>query len=96
MPQPGVLQESSAQLAHVSAILASGDRGNHLPAIVSDLRDRYPQVRNPEIMNYLVTAYCPDLSRLTGLSDGEKDWRMRTFLTQASRTVYSAGAGVAR
>ena len=92
LARPGVLKESSARIARVSALLATGDRGNHLPAIVSDLRGRYPKVQNAEIMNYLVTAYCPDVSRLTGLSDGEKQSRMRSFVAQASNAVFSAGS----
>ena len=91
MPQdvhgPGVLMETSAQIQRTADLLASGDAGNRVPGIVADLRERHPGVRNAELMNYLVTAYCPVVARLSGLSDAEKRSRVDRFATQVSHVI---------
>jgi len=72
MPQtlhgPGVLKESSTQIATTGSFLASGDTINRVAEVVADLRKRYPGVADAEIENYLVSAYCPVAAKLNGLS----------------------------
>ena len=84
---PGLLKETPAQVHRTASLLASGDVGNRVPEIVTDLRKRHPGVRNTEIMNYLVTAYCPAVARLSGLSDAEKQSRVDQFASQAGQVV---------
>jgi hypothetical protein len=67
LTRPGVLKETSRQIADLTAVLASGDANNHMPAIISDLRRRYPGVENAEVANYLLAAYCPVIAKLSGL-----------------------------
>ena len=92
LARPGVLQESSARTAELTSVLASGDAGNAVPIIVADLRRRYPGVENAEIANYLITAYCPAVARLAGLSDAEKGANLEQFEARITRTIYSERA----
>ena len=73
---PDAIQETPAQISDLTALLGSGDLGNRIPIIVQDLRSRHPNVLGGELVNYLVTAYCPVVNRLNGLSDAEKQARM--------------------
>jgi hypothetical protein len=88
MNGPGVLKETPAQVERVSHLLATGDDDNRIHTIVNDLRDRYPNVQNVEIINYLVTAYCPIVNHLNGLGDAQKQARMDRFVGQVTRIVY--------
>jgi hypothetical protein len=58
-----------------------------IPGIVHGARGRRPTVPGGKLVNYLITAYCPVLNGLTGLSDGEKQVRMDIF---ASRVAWAA------
>ncbi len=84
---PGVLRETPAQIRGTADLLAGGDAGNRVPVIVAELRRRHPGVRNAALVNYLVTAYCPVVARLSGLSDAEKRSRVDRFATQALHVV---------
>lgn len=86
---PGVLKESPTQIAETGSLLASGDSVNRAPEVVADLRKRYPGVADAEIENYLVTAYCPVVAKLDGLSVAEQQARVDRFARQASVAVYS-------
>ena len=79
---PDAIRETPAQISDLTALLGSGDLGNRIPMIVHDLRSRHPNAPGGELVNYLVTAYCPVVNRLTGLSDGEKQARMDAFTSQ--------------
>jgi len=85
---PGAIQETPAQVAEVSQVLGSGDLGNRIPVLVHDLRGRHPDVPASELVNYLVTAYCPVVNGLTGLDDAEKQARIDAFAGQVSQLVY--------
>jgi hypothetical protein len=88
LTRPGVLKETPSQTAVASALLASGDDANRIGVIVADLRARYPGVENAEIVNYLVTADCPVVAKLSGLSDAEKQTRMDRFVQQLTQFIY--------
>jgi hypothetical protein len=85
---PGILQETPAQIDDLAVVLASGDLPNRIPDFVQALRSRHPDASGGELVNYLVTAYCPVVNRLTGLSDGEKRARMDAFAGQVGRAAY--------
>jgi hypothetical protein len=84
----GVLRESPVQIAETGSFLADTDRANHVAEVVADLRKRYRGVSNAEIENYLVTAYCPVVARLNGLSVTEQRARLDQFAHLASVAVY--------
>ncbi len=85
---PGAIQETPAQISELSQVLASGDLGNRIPVFVRALHSRHPDASTGELVNYLVTAYCPVVNSLTGLSDGEKQARMDAFITQVTVAAY--------
>jgi hypothetical protein len=85
---PGAIRETPAQISELSQVLASGDLGNRIPVFVHALRSRHPDAPTGELVNYLVTAYCPVVNSLTGLSDGEKQARMDAFTTQVTVAAY--------
>jgi len=57
--QSGVLKETQAQIDEASKMLSSGDLGTQVQAIVADLRNRYPQVENAELVNYVTRPTAP-------------------------------------
>jgi hypothetical protein len=85
---PGAIQETPAQISELSQVLASGDLGNRIPVLVRVLRSRHPDVPSGELVNYLVTAYCPVVSGLTGLSNGQKQARLSVFVSQVVQAAY--------
>jgi hypothetical protein len=85
---PGVLKETQAQIDAAGKILTSGDLSSQTRVILSELRRRYPGVENAELVNYMITAYCPVVARLPGLSDGEKQAQIGGFVTQLMQMVY--------
>ena len=92
IPQPvarqGGLQESPAQIVETGGLLASGDTGNRVRVVIADLRKRHPGVPDAEIENYLVTAYCPAVARLDGLSVAEQRRRVELFAREVSAAVH--------
>jgi hypothetical protein len=88
LTRPGVIKETPAQVHALSTLLASGDAENRIDVTVSDLRARYPGVENAEIVNYLVSAYCPVVERMTGLGEQERQARVDRFVSEVSRAVY--------
>ncbi len=84
---PGALKETRAQVRRTARLLGSGDAGNRVPEIVTRLRHRHPGVQNAELLNYLVTAYCPVVDRMSGLGDAEKKSRLDRFASQASHVI---------
>jgi hypothetical protein len=85
---PGAVQETPAQISELSQLLASGDLGNRIPVFVHGLHSRHPNVPTGELVNYLVTAYCPVVNSLTGLGDAEKRARLSAFASQVAQAAY--------
>jgi hypothetical protein len=88
LSHPGILKETPAQVAAVENLLSSGDDENRIQLVVSDLRVRYPGVENAEIMNYLMTAYCRVVAKLSGLDTQGQQARMDSFASQLSQIIY--------
>jgi hypothetical protein len=85
---PGAIQESPAQISELSQVLASRDLGNRIPVLVNGLRSRHPDVPSGDLVNYLVTAYCPVVNSLTGLNNGERHARLSAFVSQVVQAAY--------
>jgi len=85
---PDAIQETPAQIRELSQVLASGDSSNRIPVFVHDLRSRHPNAPTGELVNYVVTAYCPVVNRLSGLSNGEKQARLSAFVSQVVQAAY--------
>jgi hypothetical protein len=84
---PMALKETTADLASASAALSGPEQENAIRIIAAELKRRHPQAGSAEIVNYLLTAYCPILKEESGLSDREKRERMDRFSTQVFTIV---------
>jgi hypothetical protein len=81
------LKETAADVASASAALSGPEQENAIRVIAAELKRRHPQAGNAEIVNYLLTAYCPLVKGESGLSDREKRERMDRFSTQVFTIV---------
>lgn len=86
---PGVMKASSVQLAETGSYLASSADPNRVPEVIVDLRKRYPSVSNAEVENYLVAAYCPEVAKLNGLTEGEQTARVQLFSRQVETALHT-------
>ncbi len=82
LAQPGVLKETQTQIEETGKMLSSGDVDQQTQATIADLRNRYPNVENAELVNYIITAYCPGIARATALSEAKKKAKMDQFVRQ--------------
>ncbi len=88
LTRPGVLKETRTQTDALSNLLASGDGENRIMMTVADLRARYPGVENAELVNYLMAAECPIVTKLGGLGEQEKRARLERFASNTAQIVY--------
>jgi hypothetical protein len=86
--KPGILKETPAQMAAVGKQLTGGDTFNAIASATADLRIRYPGVESAEVVNYLVTAYCPAVAADKKLSEAQKKSAVDGFAAQVMRQVY--------
>jgi len=86
--KPGILKETPAQIATVGRQLTGGDTFNAIASATADLRVRYPGVESAELVNYLVTAYCPAVAADSKLSEAQKKAAVEGFAAQVMRQVY--------
>lgn len=85
--EPGVLEETKQDIASWSASLSGDDLLNRVDELVSRLHEKYPGVDEAELVNYLITAYCPVVAQMDGLSEDEKTARLDQFSEQAFTAV---------
>ena len=81
------LKETTADLTRASAALSGPEQENTIRIIAAELKRRHPQAGSAEIVNYLLTAYCPLVKDDSGLSDREKREKMDRFSTQVVTIV---------
>jgi len=60
------LKETAAAVGTIKQRLRDRAYGNAVPEIKFNLRKKYPKASSAEILNYLITAYCP-----VGAAQGE-------------------------
>ncbi len=77
----GILKEPEAEIDGLSRLLASGDVENRISEIIDDLRRKYPNAENAELVNFLVTAYCPVVNA-EGISEEAKKAKIGAFSSQ--------------
>ncbi|RBP12828.1 hypothetical protein DFR50_11317 [Roseiarcus fermentans] len=85
---PGVIRETPAAIDLLAPVLTGADVTSQIPAIVDGLRKRYPAARSDEIVNYLITAYCPNVAKVPDLSDAEKTQRVEAFSKAVLAVLY--------
>ena len=76
------LQETPEQLASTTNALKSPERENAIRVIVGDLKKKYPGAGSADIVNYMLTAYCPLVAADDGLGESERQARMDRFSSQ--------------
>jgi hypothetical protein len=81
------LKETPAMIAALSDRLAQGGAAA-APDIVSGLRARHPSATNGEIVNYLITAYCPAINRRQDLTEAQKHTDMMDFDQAVLKLIY--------
>ena len=74
----GAIREMPADILANSQILAKGG-SNGFPTVVFQLRQRNPGISDSAILNFLITAYCPVLNRMSGLSERQKLAKLKSF-----------------
>ncbi len=79
-----IIRESAANIAELSSLLASGDLDYRIPDFVAELRRRHPNAKPTDIVNYMVTAYCPVVAAQSDLDEAGKRARLDTFASQIS------------
>jgi len=84
---PDAIQETAAQRASASQALSGPEQENAIRVIATELRQKYPNATNGDIVNYLETAYCPLVAKETGLSDAEKRARTDLFSSQVEQIL---------
>jgi hypothetical protein len=82
------LKETAADVARASAALSGPEPENAIRSIAADLKRRYPHADSAEIVNYLLTAYCPLVKEERGLDDRQRRARMDRFSTQVYALVH--------
>ena len=92
LARPGVLQETPAEIATLSAALAAGHDQAKIGDIVSGLRQEHPDAEPAEIMNFLIAAYCPVAARAKGLSEAQRQTMVDQFVIDARGVVYAGAA----
>lgn len=80
------LAETAVQIDAIGQQLASGG-GNEMAAAAAQLRTRHPNASEGEIVNYLITAYCPTIRAKPEMSLREKQNAVRDFATRARMVV---------
>ena len=70
--QAGTIKESSDDIKNLSKRLMNNGQENVVKEVALELKNKYPAATTGEIVNYLVSAYCPGVNQKTGLSDVEK------------------------
>jgi hypothetical protein len=84
---PDAIPETQMQIDELAEILAAGDLANRMPAFVHALRVRHPDAPAGELVNYLITAYCPVVNRMT-IGDAEKRARLDAFASLAAKAAF--------
>lgn len=76
------LKETPEQLASATNALRSPERENAIRVLIGDLKKKYPGAGSADIVNYMLTAYCPLVAADDGLGESEKQARMDRFSSQ--------------
>ncbi len=85
--EAGTLPQSAKDISETSTRLAFGTTGNAVNEVIFDLRKKYPKANEEEIINYLITAYCPVVARKTGLSADQATDELKQFSAQVRSLV---------
>lgn len=85
--KPGVLEEPEATIAAMAPALSVPGVAQRAPELVARVRARYPAAQSPEIVNFLITAYCP-VAVAQGATDADRQALVETFATAVTQALY--------
>lgn len=80
------IQETATDVVALRDELQADPSGNIVSETIYQLRQKYPQATDGEIVNYLVTAYCPVVAA-QGLSDEDASAEVRAFAISVTAQV---------
>ncbi len=84
---PDAILETPAQINELAEVLAAGDLTNRMPAFVHALRARHSSAQAAELVNYLITAYCPIVNRMA-IGEPEKKKKLDDFAGLAAQAAF--------
>ncbi|MGI9482756.1 MAG: hypothetical protein ACR2OR_10420 [Hyphomicrobiales bacterium] len=84
----GVLKETSEDIEKLSLQLQGGAAGNEVNEIIFNLKKKYPGATSAEVVNYMITAYCPVLAVNKDLTEEQVRARLDEFAKQV-RKIYA-------
>ena len=85
--KPGVIFEPEATIKNMAPLLTPVDAAQRAGEIVAYVRKRYPTAKPEELVNFLVTAYCP-LANRQNIGEAEKQALVNDFAAAVTRQVY--------
>ena len=77
-----VIKETMQERNLVTDALKSPERENTITVFMRELKQKYPSANNTDIVDYLMSAYCPLVEKQADLSASEKRARMDSFSSQ--------------
>ena len=86
----GMLGESLSQIKAAGDELGQGTE-NEIAEVTARLRKRHANAKNAEIVNYLVTAYCPRVNARPSLDKAAKQQALQAFSARAEAIMRSPG-----
>lgn len=85
----GSLQETGAQMKSASDGLGRGSE-NEITEFAARARAQHPGATKDQIINYLITTYCPTINRKGSLDKTGKQQAMQSFAARAEKLVRPA------
>jgi hypothetical protein len=75
---PHIIRETPAQISEFRQMLGNGDDGNAVAEVIFNLKRKYPKAEFGEIVNFLITAYCPTV-KAQGYGDRQAAQKVEEF-----------------
>ncbi len=83
----GTIRETPTEIEAAGRTLAQGS-DNEIAKVASGVRLRHPKVSKAEVINYLITAYCPIVNAERGPAATAKQQELQAFAKRAERIVH--------
>ena len=84
--EAGTIRETPAQMAQAGEALGAG-RADDIRTVAAVVRTRHPAARTDELVNYLISAYCPRINDRAGLSRADKAAALSAFSGQVESVL---------
>ena len=80
----------AARASAIAAVLPTGDAFDDRVALASAVTTLKAEGASlPMVVDNLISAYCPTVADVTGLTDAEKTAKVNQFASRITRTVYN-------